>query len=487
MSIGNGGAAIGLSNDNKLTVIGELVVNATDPRAGTSSYVGNDVTNTWWTANVLSEDVGFLIPSSNTDKYLFWVTTGSSPVTLGAESRVAVVDGVITADDAGDYTVFFAAGTVIPTGVYLWVESFAEILPIEYDEGDPIPDQEPIIDVPFELDISAHFTGGPPPKVYEIFSGSLPPGLALNGTSGIVSGTPTTLGSSGSVVFKARDGRGNSSNSSGIPFTVVPAVVPPNTITGNTVWWLLDQPSTRTWNSIRSIPVVLDASVVQWWEPPPDAAANRIVLWENNVIGIGNLELAEVNGLNVVRFGVGASSRIALYKTFRKSDNADLGQLLTSALVSAGGKTIVMAINITSTTGTGSNPYANAPILGDDANRFQIGCQTLDAGNVNVRPYNYDGTEDSVLLSVPKASWGIISVRHNGTTLQIRRNRGSWASVASGATSGMTGFAYVGQQSVPGITQFMLAGQAFFNTALSDADLAAVEDYYANAIGVTLP
>jgi serine-aspartate repeat-containing protein C/D/E len=51
-------------------------------------------------------------------------------------------------------------------------------------------------------------TGGVPPYSFEIVSGSLPPGLNLNPTTGVISGTPTTAGSS-SFNVKVTDGHGN--------------------------------------------------------------------------------------------------------------------------------------------------------------------------------------------------------------------------------------------------------------------------------------
>src|SRR5205823_7815501 len=43
-------------------------------------------------------------------------------------------------------------------------------------------------------------TGGTPPYAWSVISGSLPAGLTLNATSGAISGTPTTAGTSNFTV-----------------------------------------------------------------------------------------------------------------------------------------------------------------------------------------------------------------------------------------------------------------------------------------------
>jgi hypothetical protein len=52
-----------------------------------------------------------------------------------------------------------------------------------------VPNQTATKTVPFTLDLSTYFTGNQTPFTYEIASGTLPPGLSLNGSS--ITGTPT--------------------------------------------------------------------------------------------------------------------------------------------------------------------------------------------------------------------------------------------------------------------------------------------------------
>lgn len=125
MSLGNGGAAIGLPNTSKQAVIGGLVADAVLPTAG-YPYIGENLATTW-TYNAISEDPAgpFTIASCNAGKTLTWVTTGAAPVTVPADGRVTSTGGTITAAaGAGALKTFVPAGVVIPAGSYLWVESF---------------------------------------------------------------------------------------------------------------------------------------------------------------------------------------------------------------------------------------------------------------------------------------------------------------------------------------------------------------------------
>jgi len=99
-------------------------------------------------------------------------------------------------------------------------EPSSEPLVIEFESGDPIPDPPVMVpDVPITpIDVSTHFRGGPVPRVYSVFSGTLPAGLVLS-SAGIVSGTPTGAGTS-AIVFRGTDNAGNHANSNSVTFTV---------------------------------------------------------------------------------------------------------------------------------------------------------------------------------------------------------------------------------------------------------------------------
>jgi hypothetical protein len=67
-------------------------------------------------------------------------------------------------------------------------------------------------------------TGGTAPYTFSIYSGSLPPGLTLNTTTGVVSGTPTTTGTY-TFVAKVKDSKGYTDTSATCTLTVQAAPI----------------------------------------------------------------------------------------------------------------------------------------------------------------------------------------------------------------------------------------------------------------------
>lgn len=66
--------------------------------------------------------------------------------------------------------------------------------------------------------------GGTSPYVFSVFSGSLPAGITLNTSTGVVSGTPTGAGTFASIIIRVTDAVGTTKNLAAFTLTVAPAV-----------------------------------------------------------------------------------------------------------------------------------------------------------------------------------------------------------------------------------------------------------------------
>ena len=78
----------------------------------------------------------------------------------------------------------------------------------------PIPNQAPALGVPFLLALDPYWTGGYLPRSWSLFSGTLPAGLALNTSTGTVTGTISTSTEQADVAFRCTDFLSNVANGS---------------------------------------------------------------------------------------------------------------------------------------------------------------------------------------------------------------------------------------------------------------------------------
>ena len=136
-------------------------------------------------------------------------TSGSNGTTL---TLVSSGTCTIAADQSGDSN-YQAASTVIrsftisPTLLLSTPSSPSSSLTAPYGAS-------------YSLDLSQSLTGGSGGTTYAITTGSLPPGLSLNTSTGLISGTPTSLGDS-ALVITATDSNGATSATSSFTISVI--------------------------------------------------------------------------------------------------------------------------------------------------------------------------------------------------------------------------------------------------------------------------
>lgn len=152
--------------------------------------------------------------SGGTGALVFSLAAGTLPAGL-ALSSAGVIGGTPTEFDAEDGLVVRATDQA-----GYWADSNAfSIASLLTFEG-LIATQDATVDDAFTLDTSTYFFGGTEPYTFSLASGTLPAGLALNTSTGVIGGTPTAGGTVGGVVVRAIDSSAQYADSNSFGFNV---------------------------------------------------------------------------------------------------------------------------------------------------------------------------------------------------------------------------------------------------------------------------
>ncbi len=161
-----------------------------------------------------------LTASGGTAPLSWSITSGSLPAGLSFNAATGLISGTPTATGTSTFIVRVVDSSAVPFPI-----TANESITITAGTAALIVSGAPpsgTVGVAYTTALSA--TGGVAPYTWSILSGSLPTGLILNPTSGVITGTPTTQGSS-TFTAQAQDSTGAKASA---PFVIVinPAQVP---------------------------------------------------------------------------------------------------------------------------------------------------------------------------------------------------------------------------------------------------------------------
>ncbi len=142
-----------------------------------------------------------VVGSGGTAPYTYSIVAGSLPAGLSLNASTGAVSGTPTGNGPSTFTVQARDANGNVGSRSYSVNIGTNSLAINPATLPPAPQG-----TPYRQTVTA--TGGATPYVYTVSAGALPPGLTLNGSSGLISGTPTTLGTFTFTVL-ARDPNGN--------------------------------------------------------------------------------------------------------------------------------------------------------------------------------------------------------------------------------------------------------------------------------------
>lgn len=173
-------------------------------------------------------------------------TTGDPTIT--ATSPTVKIASVVATDGGGTMSLKGAAltnagtgGTISPTATGSSTYGAWALLPFAMTPlvtalafSGPVTAQTGVVGTASTaLAMAGYYSGGTTPYAYSVSAGSLPPGLALNSSTGAITGTPTTAGSYAATI-RATDAEGTpaTADSNSIAWTVSPAPATATTLTG---------------------------------------------------------------------------------------------------------------------------------------------------------------------------------------------------------------------------------------------------------------
>ncbi len=172
------------------------------------------------------------VNATTTGAPIAYAATGL-PAGLTINPTTGVVTGTPTTEQTATVTVTATSSNIADTATFAWTVTPQPIAPL-ITSGPP-PDSTTA--TPYAFTVTA---SGSPTPTFGITSGALPPGLTLDTTSGVISGTATATGSFAFTVTAS-----NSAGTDGEPYTIT-VLAAPVIAAGTPAAGVVDTPYTHT-------------------------------------------------------------------------------------------------------------------------------------------------------------------------------------------------------------------------------------------------
>jgi len=159
--------------------------------------------------------------------YSFAISAGALPAGLALSASTGAITGTPKAGGAASFTVE-ATDSNLANGPASGTEAYSIVVAAPLMRLSPASLPNPQTGIAYSQTISA--SGGTPPYSYKISAGALPAGLAMNTSTGLISGTPTVAGATSFSVSATDSSTGNgpfSTNGNYFVTVTTPAPAPP--------------------------------------------------------------------------------------------------------------------------------------------------------------------------------------------------------------------------------------------------------------------
>ena len=187
------------------------------PTATSNSPAAQNLTLTGAMTNITP-----LTGSGGTAPLTYYVSSGTLPSGISLNATTGVISGTPTATySTANVVIAVKDANNIPASTTSSVSFTVAARPTR--TASDTTSRTLAVGLPISSFTPITGTGGTAPLNYFISSGTLPSGLTLNSTTGLVSGTPTAIYSAASVVFGVKDANNitpSSSSTSSVSFTV---------------------------------------------------------------------------------------------------------------------------------------------------------------------------------------------------------------------------------------------------------------------------